>query len=81
MSLTTRGEALNSRWKTAVTAKGLLNIQVCRHSLELVLHADHYFICSLKDFLQAHNVVGVGVSEWDVFWKAADLYGLWAATN
>lgn len=81
MSLSTRGEALNSRWEAAVTANRLLNIQVCRHSLELVLHADHYFICSLKDFLQAHDVVGVGVSERDVFRKAADFHGLWAAAN
>lgn len=81
MSLSTRGEALNSRWETAVTANGLLNIQVCRHSLELVLHADRYFICSLEDFLQAHDVVGVGVLERDVFREAADFYGLWAAAN
>lgn len=81
MSLTARGKAINSRWETAVTANGLLHIQVCRHSLELVLHADHDFIRSLKDLLQAHNVVGVGISERDGFREAADFHRLWAAAN
>lgn len=51
------------------------------HSLELVLHADGHLVCSLKDFLQAHDVVGVGVSERDVFRKAADFYRLGAAAD
>lgn len=58
-----------------------LHMQVWGHSLELVLHADHHLICSLQDFLQAHNVVGVGISERDVFREAADFHRLRAAAN
>lgn len=52
-----------------------------RHSLQLALDVECYFICSLKDFLQAHDVVGVGVSEGDVVWKAADFYRLRTAPD
>lgn len=81
MSLTAEEQKIPTEMYSVMTANRLLNIQVPLHSLELALDVECYFICSLKDFLQAHDVVGVGVAEEDVVWKAADFYGLWTASD
>lgn len=60
-----------------VTAERLQNI----HSLQLALDAEFHFVRSLKDLLQTHDVVGVGVSEGDVVWKAADFDGFRTAAD
>lgn len=57
------------------------NINSSAHSLQLALDAEFHFVRSLKDLLQTHNVVGVGVSEGDVVWKAADFDGFRAAAD
>lgn len=51
------------------------------NSLQLTLDVERYLVCGLKDLLQAQDIVGVGVSEGNVVWKAADLHGLRTATD
>ena len=82
MSLTTK--RLNPRFPVEYTAwwqPAGCWIFRCLHSLELALDAECYFVGSLQDLLQAHDVVGVWVPEGDLVWKATNLDGLWTASD